>query len=111
MAMVAEARPAESDREYEAALAFANSAKTDTPTKNTVERFDSNSAGHQCWMYFGDATSAKGEYAFGVSLTRVRGKAVILLFEGHYRLQSEAGHAQEVRAFRSQAEPFLRSVR
>ena len=58
-------------------------------------------------MYIGDATSERGPYVFGVSITRVRDKAVVLMFEGQYRLNSETGRSQEARVFRSQAEQFL----
>jgi hypothetical protein len=110
-AIIAAADPAETEEQYEAALAYGKTVKQGTPTSRTVERDGTNRHGNPCWMYYGDATSGDQPYAFGISITRVRGRAVLLFFEGHYKMLTEAGHAQESDAFRAQADEFLLSVK
>ena len=95
-------RPAESDAEYEAARSEGLTVKRGTPTTNTDERTGPNSHGHDHWMYMGDVTGGPQPYCLGISITRIRGKAVLLMFEGPYK---------EAQALRPQAELFLRSVR
>ena len=70
-----------------------------------------NDHGQPYWMSLGETTGPKGPYVLGVSVTRVRDKAVLLMFEGQYRLTSEAGRAQEAEALRASAATFLASVR
>src|SRR5262249_31786015 len=111
MAVVAEARPAGTDAEYEAALAFGKRIRNDTPTSDSVERSGTNRHHNPYWAYMGQARTERGPYYFGGSVTRVRDKAVVMMFEGQYRLSSEAGRAQEARAFRAQSELFLTSVK
>lgn len=111
MAIVAEARPAETNDEYEAVLAYGRKVKADTPTTGTDERTGANRHGHDHWLYMGEATSGTTPYFFGVSITRVNGRAVLLMFEGQYRLSSGAGRAQEAQSFRAQADRFLGSVK
>ena len=108
---VAAALPAETDAEYDAALAYGKKIKSDTPTSNADERSGQNRHGHPHWVYMGDAQSGDKRYFFGVSITRVGGKAVLMMFEGPYRFSSEVGRAQEARSLRTQAELFLGSVK
>jgi len=110
-ALVAEARPAGSDEEYRAVLAYGKRVKADTPTTETDERSGPNRHGHPHWVYMGDAKAGDKPYFFGISITRVRDKAVIMMFEGPYRMTSQAGHEQEARALRTQADLFLGSVK
>jgi hypothetical protein len=111
MAMVAEVRPAQTDAEFEAALAVGREAKASAPGAGPEERSGPNRHGHHHWIYIADATGEKGPYVFGVSVTRVRGKAVVLAFEGQYRMTSQAGRAQEGSVFREAAREFLASVK
>lgn len=111
LAIVAPVRDAGTEAEYEAALAEGRRIRDDTPTTNTVERSGSNRHGHPHWVYTGDAVGDGKPYFFGVSVTRVRGRAVMLMFEGPYRLFSAAGRAQEAKVLRAQAELFLGSVK
>jgi hypothetical protein len=103
--------PAGTEAEYEAVLARGRQIRDDTPTTNTVERTGPNRHGHLHWVYMGDAVSDGKPYFFGVSITRVRGHAVMLMLEGPYRLLSEAGRTQEAKVLRTQAELFLGSVK
>ncbi len=109
--MVADARPAGTDAEYAAALAYARGVRADTPTAETVARDGPNPHGLPHWLYAGRAMSKNVPYYFGMSVTRVRGKAVILMVEGQYRLTSEVGQEHEAAALRAQADQFLSSVR
>lgn len=111
VAIVAEVRSARTDAEYDEAVAFGRKIQADTPTTDTVERLGINPKGLPHWIYMGEAKSDRGGYYFGVSITRVRDKAVVLLFEGQSRLKSEAGKAQEDQALRTQADLFLGSIR
>ncbi len=115
MAMVdvdASAQPGLDD-EHKAALAYGrNRVRKDTPTPDTVEREGVNDHGHSFWVYRGEATGPNGErYYFGVSITRVNDRAVILMFEGQYKLPPGPGRDQEAQALRSMAEVFLGSVK
>ena len=103
--------PAGTEAEYEAALATGRRIRDDTPTTNTDERTGPNRHGHPHWLYMGDAMTDGKPYFFGVSVTRVRGRAMLLMFEGPYRLLSEAGRAQEARVLRAHADLFLGSVK
>ncbi len=111
VAIVGGLLPAESDDEFNEALAYGRRVKSDTPTSNTDERSGPNRHGHPHWMYTGDAKSGDKSYFFGISITRVSGKAVLLMFEGPYRFSSEVGRAQEIRALHAQADRFLGSVK
>lgn len=111
MAIVAEVRPAGTDTEFEAALAVGREAKGSAPASGPEERSGPNRHGHPHWIYIADKTGEKGPYVFGVSVTRVRGKAVVMMFEGQYRMASEAGRGQEGLAFRQAAREFLGSVK
>lgn len=108
---ILEVRPAADDASYEAALEFGKQAlKADAPT-NLDERSGTNANGHPYWMFIGDAKGSKGPFALGISITRVNGKAVLLLFEGQSQAMAEINQKQEAREFRSQAETFLTSVK
>lgn len=111
IASVVKAVPAETEAEYEAAVGEWKRFRDDTPTAHPDERTGPNRHGHPHRLYMGEARSAGGWYFFGVSLTRVRGKAVLAVFEGHYQMTSEAGRAQEAQALRTQADEFLGSVK
>lgn len=110
-ALVARVWPAGTDAEYQAALAHGMKIKQDTPTSDTRELTDPNRHGHPHWAYMGDAKADKKPYFFGVSVTRVRDKAVLLMFEGGYRSLSDVNHNQEARVIRTQADLFLGSVK
>ncbi|MBN9522567.1 hypothetical protein J0H58_29280 [bacterium] len=110
MAIVAEALPAGTDAELDAAVA--KGKKMAPPAvAGRDERSRVNDHGQPYWMSLGETTGPKGPYVLGVSVTRVRDKAVLLMFEGQYRLTSEAGRAQEAEALRASAATFLASVR
>ena len=110
MAIVAELGP-QTEGEYQSTLAFARRVRNDTPLSDPLERSEPNEHGYPCTLIIGEAQSGKGPYMFGFSITRIRGKAIVMIFEGHYRMMSETGKAQEVSAFRAQAKLFLTSVR
>jgi len=59
----------------------------------------------------GMAKSERGPYFFGVSITRVRDRAVLMMFEGASPAKSEAVQAQVALALRTQADVFLGSVK
>jgi hypothetical protein len=111
VATVIKAVPAETDAEYEAALAEWTRIRNGSPTDHPEERAAPNRYGNPYRVYTGDAPHGDRPYFFGMSVTHVRGKAVLLMLEGPYRMTSEVGHAQEARAFRAQADEFLGSVR
>ena len=111
-ATVAEARPAQSESEWLAALNFAQSMRVgpgmreDKPTANVEEKNGPNPNGHEFWLYVADVQAGSKSYFLGVSITRVRGKAVIMMFEGKPQSDSHNAATQ-----RSQAIQFLSSVK
>lgn len=111
VAIVAEVRPARAEQEYEEALAYGRKVRKGSSSAKPDERSGPNSHGREHWLWMGDVRGDSGPYLFGVSITRVGDKAVVLMFEAPYRMISEAGREQESKAIRSQAEIFLGSVR
>lgn len=110
VASVIGVRPAGSDAEYETAVATGARAK-EPGASNVNERSGPNRHGRQHWVYVADVTGGAEPRVFGTSVTRVDGKAVLLMFEGPCRESTEAGRAQAARALRAQADLFLGSVR
>jgi hypothetical protein len=92
-------------------LAYGRVVRKDTPTTGTEERSGPNRHGRDHWQYMGDAKSGDKTYFFGVSITRVGDKAVLIMLEGTYRSFSDIGRAREARAFREQADVLLGSVK
>jgi len=112
IAVVAQALPAATDAEYETALAFGRKVRDKSPGAiQMVEKSGRNEYGHPYWTAAGDASAKDGDYFFGVSITRVGDKAILMMFEGPYRMRSQAGHERESYALRTQAELFLGSVK
>jgi hypothetical protein len=109
--LVGEVVPASSDIEYEKVLAHGRKLRGDSPMTDTYEYSGPNRHGHSFWVSWGDAKNGDTGHFVGVSVTRLRDKAVIMIVEGRYRLATEIGHDQESRAFRAQAELFLGSVK
>ena len=110
--LVAEARPAATDAEWEAVLAeVSRRAKAETPMAAPDERTGTNPHGRPYWLYMGEARAGDKPYFFGVSVTRAGGRAVVLMVEGEQRMASRVGREREGRALRDQAELFLTSVR
>ena len=110
-ALVATTKPAGTDAEYAAVLAYGQKIKDDSALTNATESTGPNPAGLPHWVCTGDGTRCNGRYFFGVSITRVWGVAVVMFFEGPYRMASEAARNQEAHALRTQAGLFLSSVR
>lgn len=110
MAIVAEALPAATDAEFDAAVAKGKKMAT-AAAGGRDERAGTNDHGQPFWMSLGESSGPKGPYLIGVSVTRVRDKAVLLMVEGQFRLGTDAGRAQEVAELRTSAATFLASVR
>lgn len=110
-AVVAEVVPAATDAEYAAALDRFQKVKRESQLTGVAERTGPNHHGLPHWVITGDGRGRDGDYFFGASVTRVNGKAVLLMVEAPYRMASEAARAQEAAAIRGQAETFLGSVR
>jgi hypothetical protein len=110
MAIVAEARPARTDAQFEEAIAFARKVQRDTPMSEVEERSGLNRHGRQHLLFMGWATGPNGPYFFGMSVTRVGEKAVVMMFDGQSRMASEMARTQDNQALRTQAELFLDSV-
>jgi hypothetical protein len=103
-------RPARSDAEYAAAVAAGVQAK-ESGASNVDEHSGTNRHGHQHWVYVGDVTGGAQPHVFGTSVTRIDGKAVLLMFEGPCPQPTEARRVEAARALRAQADLFLGSVR
>lgn len=108
--IIADARSAQSDTEWQAAVNFGKKVRDDTPTTNTEEQTGPNRNGHSYWSYMGDARKGNTTYFFGISITRVREKAVIMMVEGEYRLNSEAGRRKPGVAYPGGIVPWLSQV-
>lgn len=111
MALIVPVMPAETDEQYEMAMGRGQEIKSGTPTINTDERTGTNQYGHPYWLYMGEVRNEKSNYFFGFSITRVEDKAVLLILEGPFRMQSGPGKVQEAAALRAQSELFLGSVK
>ncbi len=109
-AMVAEVVPAPTDAEFEAAQAFGRKIRDDASAKKAIERSGTNAYGHPYWLFVGEA-GGQSPYVLGVSVTRIEREAVLMIFEGHYTLATDAARAQESEALRTQADQFLGSVK
>lgn len=110
MGIVGEVRPAQTDAEHESALAVGRKIGSNT-LADRIERTGVNRHGNPYWILMGEERNGKEPYYTGVSVTRVAEKAVVMMYEGQYRLASQAGRSQEAAAFRNQAEMFLSSVK
>jgi hypothetical protein len=110
-ASVIKADPAPTDAAYESVLAFHKAQAAKVRHSDVVERTGPNAHGLHHWLMRGKYSSDGKESLFGVSVTRVGGSAVLLMFEGPYRMMSESGRAQEASALLKQSELFLGSVR
>ncbi|HYH65737.1 MAG TPA: hypothetical protein VD866_13655, partial [Urbifossiella sp.] len=108
VAAVAEVRPA-TDAHFDAAVEGGKRKWATERMSNADEQTGPNRHGRPHWRKMGDGRNGEKDYFFGVSLTHANGKVVILMFEGPYRMTSEAGRAQEAHALRTQAELFLGS--
>lgn len=106
MAMVAEARPAETDAEWQAALQFIHMMRMGKAASNAEEKSGPNAHGHESWLYVADVKDASKRYFLGMSITRVGGKGVVLMFEG--RAQSDPDRILMQRKLATQ---FLSSVK
>jgi hypothetical protein len=111
MAIVAEVRPARTDAEFDAAIARGREIQNTHPTSRPETRSGPNRHGHPHWLFIGEASADKGPVVFGVSVTWVGDKTVLMMFEGQYRMLSQTGQAQEAEAFRMAAREFLGSVK
>jgi hypothetical protein len=110
VACVIGVREAGSDAEYETAVAVGWQAK-ESGASNVHEQTGPNRHGRQHWVYIADVMGGLKPRVFGTSVTRVDGKAVLLMFEGPCRQSTEVGRLQEARELRAQADLFLGSVR
>lgn len=99
------------DTHFAAVLAFHKAQVTQVQHADVVERSGPNAHGLPHWFMTGKYTAEGKSSLFGVSVTRVGDKAVILMFEGPFRMMSESGRAQETRALYAQSELFLGSAR
>jgi hypothetical protein len=110
MAIIARVWPAATEADFEKSLLIGKKIKTDSPTSGTKELSGINRSGHAYWLSLGIAHKGSEPYIIGVSVTRVRDRAIVMTFEGHLRLSSQMGRTQEAEALQTQAEFFLTSV-
>jgi hypothetical protein len=104
-ATIAEARPIQSDSEWQGSLQFAKGMRTEKAA-NVEEKSGANPNGHDFWLYVGDVQEGSKSYFLGVSTTRIPGRAVIMMFEGKPQSDSHVAAMQ-----RAQAIQFLSSVK
>lgn len=106
MAMVAEVRPAETDAEWQSALQFAQRMRVGKSAANVEEKNGANGNGLPFWLFAADVQDGSRSYFIGMSITRVRGKGIVMMFEG--KPQTDANRAAQQR---QQAIQFLNSVK
>jgi hypothetical protein len=112
IASIKEIRPAASSDEFESAVNDVKRLVSRNPVKTIEEKREPNANGHDHWRLIGEENSPNGRVMVAMSVTWWnKSRAVIMIFEGQYKMASQLGQSQETDAFRAAATSILSSVK
>jgi hypothetical protein len=111
-AQVPEIRPAGSLEQFEQAVNELKVLFTRHQYKIIEEKQEPNANGHTHWRFIVDDNTPDRRVMVGMSVTWWnKSHAVVLIFEGHYKMKSQLWQSQETDAFRAAATSILSSVK